>query len=146
MLDRGEAVKNFVAALQQLTNPEMIFRVKSANELMKLVVFGLSVLTVICSTQDWWDAVKNKLEKPGFDEKQMADMYEEMTSLLMDRNADGHGVFRKKFIQVCSDSDYCCIRHLPSSSVSFHFHPYSKLKTCHVSYQSMDPQNRLNTK
>lgn len=27
MLDKGEAVKKFVDALQQLTNPEMIFRV-----------------------------------------------------------------------------------------------------------------------
>lgn len=29
MLDKGGAVKNFVDALQQLTNPEMIFRVIS---------------------------------------------------------------------------------------------------------------------
>lgn len=31
MLDKGGAVKNFVDALQQLTNPEMIFRVIIAN-------------------------------------------------------------------------------------------------------------------
>lgn len=101
-LDKGEAVKNFVDALQQLTNPAMIFKVMSANELMKVVVFGLSVMTVICSTQDWWDSVKNELEKPGFDKKQMGDMYDEMYSLLGNRNAGGHGMFRKKFIQVCS--------------------------------------------
>ena len=30
MLDKGGAVRNFVDALQQLTNPEMIFRVMSS--------------------------------------------------------------------------------------------------------------------
>lgn len=29
MLDKGGAVKNFVDALQQLTNPEMIFKVRA---------------------------------------------------------------------------------------------------------------------
>lgn len=29
MLDKGGAVKNFVNALQQLTNPEMIFKVRA---------------------------------------------------------------------------------------------------------------------
>ncbi|XP_019130385.2 DNA-dependent protein kinase catalytic subunit isoform X1 [Larimichthys crocea] len=74
MLDQGGAVKNFVDALQQLTNPEMIFK-------------------------DWWDGVKNELDKPSFDKKQMSNMYEEMYSSLGDRNTDGHGMFRKKFIQ-----------------------------------------------
>lgn len=31
MLDKGGAVKNFVDALQQLTNPEMIFKVMSES-------------------------------------------------------------------------------------------------------------------
>uniref|UniRef100_A0A3B4ZYV0 DNA-dependent protein kinase catalytic subunit n=1 Tax=Stegastes partitus TaxID=144197 RepID=A0A3B4ZYV0_9TELE len=74
MLDKGGAVKNFVDALQQLTNPEMIFK-------------------------DWWDGVKNELEKSSFDKKQMGSMYKEMHSSLADRSADGHGMFRKKFIQ-----------------------------------------------
>ncbi|XP_041817022.1 DNA-dependent protein kinase catalytic subunit isoform X1 [Chelmon rostratus] len=74
MLDKGGAVKNFVDALQQLTNPDMIFK-------------------------DWWDGVKNELEKASFDKKRMGDMYEEMFSSLGDRNAAGHGMFRKKFIQ-----------------------------------------------
>lgn len=30
-LDKGGAVKNFVDALQQLTNPEMIFKVADGN-------------------------------------------------------------------------------------------------------------------
>ncbi|KAM4534321.1 DNA-dependent protein kinase catalytic subunit isoform 1-T1 [Odontesthes bonariensis] len=77
-LDDGGAVKNFVDALQQLTNPDMIFR-------------------------DWWDGVKNELEKQNFDKKVMSDMYDEVRSLLGDRNADGHGMFRKKFIQKFSN-------------------------------------------
>uniref|UniRef100_A0A3Q1ES12 DNA-dependent protein kinase catalytic subunit n=1 Tax=Acanthochromis polyacanthus TaxID=80966 RepID=A0A3Q1ES12_9TELE len=74
MLDQGGALKNFVDALQQLTNPDMIFK-------------------------DWWDGVKSELEKPSFDKKQMGNMYNEMHSSLADRSAEGHGMFRKKFIQ-----------------------------------------------
>nr|XP_004569583.2 DNA-dependent protein kinase catalytic subunit [Maylandia zebra] len=74
MLDKGGAVKNFVDALQQLTNPEMIFK-------------------------DWWDGVRNELEKPTFNRKQMGDLYEEMRSILGDCSADSHGMFRKKFIK-----------------------------------------------
>uniref|UniRef100_A0A3Q3GYR5 DNA-dependent protein kinase catalytic subunit n=1 Tax=Labrus bergylta TaxID=56723 RepID=A0A3Q3GYR5_9LABR len=74
MLDKGGAVKKFVDALQQLTNPDMIFK-------------------------DWWDCVKNELEKASFNEKQMTRLYEEMYSSLGDQNAEGHGKFRKKFIQ-----------------------------------------------
>ncbi|KAM6908435.1 DNA-dependent protein kinase catalytic subunit [Lycodopsis pacificus] len=74
MLDKGGHVKNFVDALQQLTNPEMLFK-------------------------DWWDCVKNELEKPGFDKKRMGDVYKEMQSSLGDCNTGGHGMFRKKFIK-----------------------------------------------
>nr|XP_046226723.1 DNA-dependent protein kinase catalytic subunit isoform X2 [Scatophagus argus] len=74
MLDERGAVKNFVDALQQLTNPEMIFK-------------------------DWWDGVKNELEKPSFDKKRMGSMYDEMQSSLGDRNTAAHGMFRKRFIQ-----------------------------------------------
>lgn len=73
-LDKGGCVKNFVDALQQLTNPEMLFK-------------------------DWWDSVKNELEKPSFDKKQMGHMFDEMYSLLGDRSSSSHGAFRKKFIQ-----------------------------------------------
>ncbi|CAJ1081863.1 DNA-dependent protein kinase catalytic subunit [Xyrichtys novacula] len=73
-LDKDGAVKKFVDALQQLTNPDMIFR-------------------------DWWDGVKNELEKMSFDKKQMSQMYEEMFSSLGDHNTEGHGMFRKKFIK-----------------------------------------------
>ncbi|KAK2858626.1 hypothetical protein Q5P01_003246 [Channa striata] len=73
-LDKGGAVKNFVDALQQLTNPEMIFR-------------------------DWWESVKNQLDKPSFNKQKMGDMYDEMRGLLGDPTKAGHGMFRKKFIQ-----------------------------------------------
>lgn len=33
MLDKGGAIKNFVEALLQLANPEMIFKVMSASEI-----------------------------------------------------------------------------------------------------------------
>ncbi|XP_075968746.1 DNA-dependent protein kinase catalytic subunit [Anarhichas minor] len=74
MLDKGGHVKNFVDALQQLTNPEMLFK-------------------------DWWDCVKNQLDKPGFDKRRMGDVYKEMQSSLGDCNTGGHGMFRKKFIK-----------------------------------------------
>ncbi|KAK5898290.1 hypothetical protein CgunFtcFv8_015721 [Champsocephalus gunnari] len=74
MLDKGEAVKNFVDALQQLTNPDMLFK-------------------------DWWDYVKNELERPSFDKKQMANMYDEMLSSLGDRDMGRHGRFRTRFIK-----------------------------------------------
>uniref|UniRef100_A0A3Q2XVH6 DNA-dependent protein kinase catalytic subunit n=1 Tax=Hippocampus comes TaxID=109280 RepID=A0A3Q2XVH6_HIPCM len=74
MLDKGEAVKKFVDALQQLTNPDMIFR-------------------------DWWENVKNELEKSDFDKEKMENMYNEMHSSLGDSKKEGHGMFRKTFIQ-----------------------------------------------
>lgn len=56
---------------------------------------------VFCfSTQDWWDGVKNTMEKPVFDKKRMGDMFEEMFASLGDGDAAGHGTFRKKFIKV----------------------------------------------
>ncbi|XP_014905517.1 DNA-dependent protein kinase catalytic subunit [Poecilia latipinna] len=74
MLDKGGAVKSFVDALQQLTNPDMIFK-------------------------DWWESVKSEMEKSTFNKKQMGEMCEEIRSLLCDRNSQGHGGFRRKFIQ-----------------------------------------------
>ncbi|XP_026183019.1 DNA-dependent protein kinase catalytic subunit isoform X2 [Mastacembelus armatus] len=73
IMDRAGPVKNFVNALHQLTNPDMIFK-------------------------DWWESVKNELEKTSFDKKQMAMMYDSMHNILGDHNTDGHGRFHKKFI------------------------------------------------
>lgn len=64
------------------------------------MVFDLLLTIIICPIQDWWDSVKNELEKPDFNKNRMGEMFEEMRSLLGDRNAEGHGMFRKKFIQV----------------------------------------------
>lgn len=101
MLDKGGAVKKFVDALQQLTNPDMIFKVKSSA--MNSACFGPVIYSTVFVwfKQDWWDDVKNELEKPSFNRERMGDMYDEMHSSLGDRAADGHGMFRKKFIQVC---------------------------------------------
>ncbi|CAL8293471.1 unnamed protein product [Lota lota] len=74
LLDKGGAVQNFVDSLQQLTNPEMLFK-------------------------DWWEYVKNELDKPGFDKDKMACLYNEMHAALGNARAEGFGTFRKKFSQ-----------------------------------------------
>ncbi|KAJ8280685.1 hypothetical protein GJAV_G00057750 [Gymnothorax javanicus] len=74
LLDKGGVHKDFIDALQQLTNPEMLFK-------------------------DWWDTMKNELEKPNLDKKMIKNMYEEMHSMLVDQKAEGCGSFRKRFIQ-----------------------------------------------
>ncbi|XP_023688567.2 DNA-dependent protein kinase catalytic subunit isoform X1 [Paramormyrops kingsleyae] len=73
-LDKRGIINDFMEALQQLTNPEMLFK-------------------------DWWDSVKNELEKPSLDKKMIAKMYDEMYSSLGNLRAEGLGSFRKKFIQ-----------------------------------------------
>lgn len=105
MLDKGGAVKDFVEALQQLTNPDMIFKVMCSLKKTFMckslfVCFILTLIIVIRCQQDWWDSVKNQLEKNSFDKKQMSAMYNEMYSLLGNQNASGHGAYRRKFIQV----------------------------------------------
>uniref|UniRef100_A0A8C5C632 DNA-dependent protein kinase catalytic subunit n=1 Tax=Gadus morhua TaxID=8049 RepID=A0A8C5C632_GADMO len=75
LLDKGGAVQNFVDSLQQLTNPEMLFK-------------------------DWWEDVKNELEKPDFDKDKMARLYKEMQASLGNTRAEGCGSFRKKFSQL----------------------------------------------
>ncbi|KAF4110944.1 hypothetical protein G5714_007975 [Onychostoma macrolepis] len=74
LLDKGGVVQEFVDALQQLTNPEMLFK-------------------------DWWDEVKNQLDKPDMDKKKMKQLYEEMAGMLGDSKSPGFGSFRRKFIQ-----------------------------------------------
>ncbi|XP_029105413.1 DNA-dependent protein kinase catalytic subunit-like [Scleropages formosus] len=73
-LDENGVVKDFVDALQQLTNPDMVFR-------------------------DWWDSVKNELEKQSPDRTMIKRMFDDMFSALGDHRAVGVGSFRKKFIQ-----------------------------------------------
>uniref|UniRef100_A0AAR2IVV3 DNA-dependent protein kinase catalytic subunit n=1 Tax=Pygocentrus nattereri TaxID=42514 RepID=A0AAR2IVV3_PYGNA len=74
ILDKGGVIKKFVDALQQLTNPEMLFK-------------------------DWWDEVRNQLENPNMDKKMMRELYGEMSASLCDSKAQGFGSFRKKFVQ-----------------------------------------------
>lgn len=74
ILDKGGVVQEFVDALQQLTNPEMLFK-------------------------DWWQEVKNQLDKPDMDKKKMKQIYEEMAGMLGDSKSPGFGSFRRKFIQ-----------------------------------------------
>lgn len=50
--------------------------------------------------QDWWDEVKNQLDKPDMDKKKMKQLYEEMDGMLGDSKSPGFGSFRRKFIQV----------------------------------------------
>ncbi|XP_066538129.1 DNA-dependent protein kinase catalytic subunit [Hoplias malabaricus] len=73
-LDKGGVIKELVDALQQLTNPEMLFK-------------------------DWWDEVKNQLEKPDMDKKMMRELYGEMSASLCDSKTQRFGSFRKKFVQ-----------------------------------------------
>uniref|UniRef100_A0A8C1YUK1 DNA-dependent protein kinase catalytic subunit n=1 Tax=Cyprinus carpio TaxID=7962 RepID=A0A8C1YUK1_CYPCA len=77
LLDKGGVVQEFVDALQQLTNPEMLF-------------------------MDWWNEVKNQLDKPALDKMKMKQLYEEMAGMLDDSKSPGFGSFRRKFIQ-----EYC---------------------------------------
>ncbi|TWW70550.1 DNA-dependent protein kinase catalytic subunit [Takifugu flavidus] len=73
LLDQGGAVKNFVDALMQLANPEMIFR-------------------------DWWDSLKNEMGKQSFTEETMRDLYKDLFSSL-GHHTSGQGTFHKKFLQ-----------------------------------------------
>ncbi|XP_030635503.1 DNA-dependent protein kinase catalytic subunit [Chanos chanos] len=74
MLDKGGVIQDFVDALQQLTNPEMLFK-------------------------DWWDEVKKHLETPNPDKKKLRELYGEMHSSLCNSKAPQYGTFRKKFMQ-----------------------------------------------
>ncbi|XP_066575742.1 DNA-dependent protein kinase catalytic subunit isoform X2 [Amia ocellicauda] len=72
-LDKGGVVKDFIDALQQLSNPDMLFK-------------------------DCVEDLKNEAEKPRNDKK-LKKMYEDMYSMLGILRADGMGPFRKKFVQ-----------------------------------------------
>uniref|UniRef100_A0A3P9A875 DNA-dependent protein kinase catalytic subunit n=1 Tax=Esox lucius TaxID=8010 RepID=A0A3P9A875_ESOLU len=74
LLDKDGSVLVFVGALQQLTNPEMLFK-------------------------DWWDDFKNQCEKASFDKNRMGNMYKEIHSSLCNLKSEGNGAFRNKFIK-----------------------------------------------
>ncbi|XP_053516892.1 DNA-dependent protein kinase catalytic subunit isoform X2 [Artibeus jamaicensis] len=73
-LDLGGVIQDFINALEQLSNPEMIFK-------------------------DWTDDVKVELTKKCVNKRNIEKMYERMYAALGDSKAPGLGAFRKKFIQ-----------------------------------------------
>ncbi|KYO26142.1 DNA-dependent protein kinase catalytic subunit isoform B [Alligator mississippiensis] len=73
-LDRGGVIQDFVQALEQLSNPEMLFK-------------------------DWVDAVRNELGKAQKNKAKLKEMYEGMYGNLGNLQASGLGLFRRRFIQ-----------------------------------------------
>ncbi|XP_036194617.1 DNA-dependent protein kinase catalytic subunit [Myotis myotis] len=73
-LDQGGVVQDFINALEQLSNPEMIFK-------------------------DWTEDIKVELTKNPVNKKTIEKMYERMYAALGDSKAPGVGAFRRKFIQ-----------------------------------------------
>ncbi|XP_054564392.1 DNA-dependent protein kinase catalytic subunit isoform X1 [Eptesicus fuscus] len=73
-LDQGGVIQDFINALEQLSNPEMIFK-------------------------DWTDDIKVELTKNPVNKKNIEKMYERMYAALGDSKAAGLGAFRRKFIQ-----------------------------------------------
>lgn len=59
-------------------------------------------MNVVCFAQDWWDSVKNEMDKPTFNKKRTGDLFDELFSTLRHQNPEGQGMFHKKFIHVCS--------------------------------------------
>ncbi|XP_034980550.2 DNA-dependent protein kinase catalytic subunit [Zootoca vivipara] len=73
-LDRGGVVQGFVHALEQLSNPAMLFK-------------------------DWIDDVKNELGKTKRSKNNIQELYDGMFQNLGNLQAPGLGLYRKKFIQ-----------------------------------------------
>ncbi|XP_054840598.1 DNA-dependent protein kinase catalytic subunit [Eublepharis macularius] len=73
-LDRGGVVQEFVQALEQLSNPFMLFK-------------------------DWTDDIKNELGKIKRNKNNIHQLYEGMYQNLGNIQAPGLGLFRKQFIQ-----------------------------------------------
>ncbi|XP_024434002.2 DNA-dependent protein kinase catalytic subunit isoform X1 [Desmodus rotundus] len=73
-LDLGGVIQDFINALEQLSNPEMIFK-------------------------DWTDDIKVELTKKPVNKRNIEKMYERMYAALGDSKAPGLGAFRRKFIQ-----------------------------------------------
>ncbi|XP_040828526.1 DNA-dependent protein kinase catalytic subunit [Ochotona curzoniae] len=73
-LDQGGLIQDFINALDQLSNPDLIFK-------------------------DWTDDVKLELAKPTVNKKTIENMYQRLCAALGDPRAPGLGAFRKRFIQ-----------------------------------------------
>ncbi|XP_045147611.1 DNA-dependent protein kinase catalytic subunit [Echinops telfairi] len=73
-LDQGGVIQDFINALDQLSNPEMIFK-------------------------DWTEDIRAELEKNPVNKKNIEKKYGRMHAALGDPKVPGFGAFRKKFIQ-----------------------------------------------
>ncbi|XP_077622037.1 DNA-dependent protein kinase catalytic subunit [Crocuta crocuta] len=73
-LDQGGVIQDFISALEQLSNPEMLFK-------------------------DWTDDIKADLAKTPVNKKNIEKMYERMYAALGDPKVPGLGAFRRRFIQ-----------------------------------------------
>uniref|UniRef100_A0A2K5DLE5 DNA-dependent protein kinase catalytic subunit n=1 Tax=Aotus nancymaae TaxID=37293 RepID=A0A2K5DLE5_AOTNA len=73
-LDHGGVIQGFIDALDQLSNPELLFK-------------------------DWSNDVRAELAKTPVNKKNIEKMYERMYATLGDPKAPGLGAFRRKFIQ-----------------------------------------------
>ncbi|KAM6216536.1 DNA-dependent protein kinase catalytic subunit isoform 2-T2 [Rhynchocyon petersi] len=73
-LDQGGIIQDFINALEQLSNPEMLFK-------------------------DWTDDVKGELAKNPVNKKNIRELYDKMYTALGDLKIPGLGAFRRKFIQ-----------------------------------------------
>lgn len=73
-LDQGGEIQVFINALDQLSNPDMLFK-------------------------DWVEDMKNELEKNPVNKNNIVKLYKRMYSALGDLQAQGLGPFRRKFIQ-----------------------------------------------
>ncbi|XP_075405763.1 DNA-dependent protein kinase catalytic subunit [Tenrec ecaudatus] len=73
-LDQGGVIQDFINALDQLSNPELIFK-------------------------DWTEDIRAELEKNPVNKKNIEKKYGRMYAALGDPKVPGFGAFRKKFIQ-----------------------------------------------
>ncbi|XP_007947257.1 DNA-dependent protein kinase catalytic subunit [Orycteropus afer afer] len=73
-LDQGGVIQDFINALEQLSNPEMLFK-------------------------DWTDDIKVELAKNPVNKKNIEKMYDRMYAALGDPKAPSLGPFRRKFVQ-----------------------------------------------
>ncbi|MBZ3885751.1 DNA-dependent protein kinase catalytic subunit [Sciurus carolinensis] len=73
-LDQGGVIQDFINALDQLSNPDLLFK-------------------------DWVAEIKDELEKSPVNKKNIEKLYERMYAALGDLRAPGLGPFRRRFIQ-----------------------------------------------
>ncbi|XP_062044500.1 DNA-dependent protein kinase catalytic subunit isoform X2 [Lepus europaeus] len=74
-LDQGGMIQDFINALEQLSNPDLIFK-------------------------DWTDDVRLELAKPAVNKKNIENLYKRMHAALGNPQAPGLGPCRRRFIQV----------------------------------------------